>query len=633
MVKKKQIKKNSLVLFKKRPAVVVRVKDRLHIKLADGNVAKVRLKDVKLLHLGPVEDVTALMPDEGDLVTGWEVLLASVEENETIDLDTLAEFVFGSSSPANNWAAWLLVEDGLYFSGDPACIEVRTADQVEVESASRRSREEQKQRWQNFIDRAQNGQIDFQLDAEHLRDLEEFALGRTNESQLLKSLGRNERPEIAHALLLKWNYWDETVNPYPVRLGLNIKQPSPAAGFLAVEKREDLTYMKSYAIDDRGNRDPDDAISLESAAFDQGRLEHAVLWVHIADVAAQVTLGSPVEEQARRRSASLYLPENTVNMLPGTLVSKLGLGLENPSPALSFRIELKKNAEVERIEIMPSRVNVERVSYEDAEILMEAAPLKTLSKVLDEFTERRRNRGALFIDFPEIHIRVKDGEVNIRPLEKSNSRNLVREAMLLAGEAAGKFASQEGIPFPYVIQEPPIVPEHPEQRQLISMPGLAGQFALRKMLRSSHTSGEQGFHSGIGVACYSRVTSPLRRYVDLIAHMQLRGYLHKEPPLDQAQLLERVAAAEAVSTSIRRAEHYSRRHWTLVYLLQCPGWQGKGILLDRNGVMGRVIIPDLALETSLHLAVEKPLNSELNLALKSVNLPELEAGFYIHPLD
>lgn len=68
---------------------------------------------------------------------------------------------------------------------------------------------------------------------------------------------------------------------------------------------------------------------------------------------------------------------------------------------------------------------------------------------------------------------------------------------------------------------------------------------------------------------------PLRRYLDLVVHQQLRAHLRAEAGLSEQALMERVGAADAVSGSVRWAERNAINHWTLVYLQQNPDWQGR----------------------------------------------------------
>ena len=128
---------------------------------------------------------------------------------------------------------------------------------------------------------------------------------------------------------------------------------------------------------------------------------------------------------------------------------------------------------------------------------------------------------------------------------------------------------------------------------------------------------------------YTQSTSPLRRYLDLVSHQQLRAYLRGEALLDAGAVMERVGAAAAVTGSVRRAERFSITHWTLTYLLQHPDWRGEGVIVDKRGARVLVLIPTLGLETQIYPRQEYPLNRIVPLALNEVNLAEQEASFRI----
>ena len=57
---------------------------------------------------------------------------------------------------------------------------------------------------------------------------------------------------------------------------------------------------------------------------------------------------------------------------------------------------------------------------------------------------------------------------------------------------------------------------------------LAGMFALRKSLQRSLIRTSPAPHAGLGLEHYTQATSPLRRYVDLLVHQQLRAHLRGE---------------------------------------------------------------------------------------------------------
>ena len=110
----------------------------------------------------------------------------------------------------------------------------------------------------------------------------------------------------------------------------------------------------------------------------------------------------------------------------------------------------------------------------------------------------------------------------------------------------------------------------------------------------------------------------------IVAHQQLRAHLRGSGALDEAAVLERVGAAQAVAGSVRHTERLANRHWTLVYLQDNPDWQGAAILVDKPRQGGQVVLPDLGLEAPMHLERDMPLNSEFTVAVKGINLPRLE---------
>ena len=119
-------------------------------------------------------------------------------------------------------------------------------------------------------------------------------------------------------------------------------------------------------------------------------------------------------------------------------VEKLGLGLRDVSPTLSFGLTIGNQQEISRIEIVRSWVRVTRLSYAEVQQRLAEEPFARLWELAKTFRERRRENGAIEIRLPEVSVRVIDDEVNIRPLPALDSRTLVTEMMLMAGEAAAR---------------------------------------------------------------------------------------------------------------------------------------------------------------------------------------------------
>ena len=598
------MKQNSLILYKNQAGRVTAVDKKITIQLADGQTVSVRPKDVLLLHPGPIHSLADLQPPGGDVLTAWELMAG-----ETTTLAELSELAYEAITPATMWVLWQMLDDGLYFSGTPEAVAVHPAEKVADIRATREAKAAEEQAWAEFLVRLGGGAV-HNDDGRFLQDTIALAHGQTDRSRVLQALNQAQTAENAHKLLLDTGYWDSHVNPYPYRFGLTTHSPEIELPDLADEARRDLTHLTALAIDDEGNQDPDDALS-----WDNGRL-----WVHVADVAALVPPDSAADAEARARGANLYLPEGTITMLPPKATGLLGLGLSDVSPALSFGLDVVESGEVELVEIVPSWVRVTRLTYAEAETKLSQFPFRELHAVAQMYGQRRLENGAVELDLPEVRIRVVEGAVVIRPLPKLASRDVVREAMLMTGEAVGRFALQHHISLPFTTQDPPY-------EMLDLSGGPAAMFAQRRNMQRSQQSSAPGAHAGLGMGLYVQCTSPLRRYLDMVVHQQLRAWLRGEGVLDGTAVMERVGAADAVSGAVRQAERLSNHHWTLVYLQQNPDWQGEGIVVEKRGKQDVVLLPDLDLETRLHQKGEVGLNGRVTVAIKNVNLPKLEAHF------
>jgi len=590
----------ALVIYKGKLALAEEKGDRLELTLEGGEKLKVRPKDVLFLHPGPSR--LELRVPEGEEEAAWELL-----EGQKVSLKELAELAFGAYTPEAAYGAYLLAQKGERFVLEGGEVRARTREELASLEEMKRRKEERERAFGEAVERIRQGRPSLE-DRPLLAEVEALAYGERKESRLLKALGLPETPEAAHGLLLRLGLWRRE-NPHPRRLGLPLAPPDLPVPPLPEEERVDLTHLPAFAVDDEGSQDPDDALYAE-------RVEEGFrLFVHVADVAALVGPGSPLDGEALRRGANLYLPEGTVPMLPLAVTEALGLGLKEVSPALTFELLVSPEGELLREDLYLSWVRVRRLSYREALEVEALAPMKALAEA---FLRKRLAQGALDIALPEVKVRVEGEEIRITPLPPYESRVWVREAMLLAGYAAAHLALREGLPFPFATQE---APSHRVEGE-----GLAAMWAQRKALKRAQLKAAPAPHKGLGLPLYAQVTSPLRRYLDLVAHQQLRAWLKGERPLSQGEVLERVGAAEAVADLVREGERRSKLHWTLLYLME-KGYEGPGVLVERRGGQGVFLLPELGLTAQVVLSGPLALNAEVRLRFLEADLPALEARF------
>ncbi|MDR3122394.1 MAG: RNB domain-containing ribonuclease [Treponema sp.] len=628
------IPEKSLVAYKNKPALVVETGEKISVSLPGGEKLKVREKDIELLHRGPCgqADIEALSAGErtgnADVRGAWELLAGT-----TVSLQELAELVYGEFTAQSAWAAYAVLKEGLYFTGDIAALTGRDPAAVEADEGRWKLKQQDRADREAFLNRLRSNALDLPGDGRFLQDVEALAYGRTDKSRTMRDLGRQETPVEAHRLLLSAGAWTPWVNPHPPRFGLSLASPRfvpdpPPAD----ESRLDLTRLAAYAIDSPWSHDPDDAVSLEGD----------VLYVHIADPAASIRSGSQADMEARGRGATLYLPEGAVRMLSNEAMALYALGLaadeggaasDGPNPALTFKLRLAASGAIEDVEIFPSLIRVARLSYAQADVLASpenaGADLAGLFRVADRNRARRVAAGAALIDLPETHIAVGDGTISIERIATYRSMDMVQECMLLAGEGAALWALQQRLAFPFVSQETGDLPAEP-------LPGIAGSYQLRRCMRPRTLSVKPGLHWGLGLEQYTQVTSPLRRYTDLLAHQQIRARLRGQEPLDEDAVLLALAAGEAAAAAAVQAERASRAHWTAVYLSDksdhrsadrgSAGLRWEGVVVEKRGGRAVAVIPSLALETQVAAGSAAP-NDTLDLALVAVKIPEAEAVF------
>jgi exoribonuclease-2 len=312
-------------------------------------------------------------------------------------------------------------------------------------------------------------------------------------------------------------------------------------------------------------------------------------------------------------------------MLAEEALPIFALGLAETSPALTFKMILNGDGDIAETEIFPSTVKVTRLSYQEADTLAEDDRLRDLFAVVERNLKRRSRAGAVHIELPEVHISLKQGRVTVDPIVSYRSNGLVRECMLLAGEGAGIWALQRNIPFPYIEQE---IGEMPEKIPY----GMAGSYQLRRCLRPRILSTKPGRHEGLGLETYTQVTSPLRRYTDLLAHIQIRAFLRgagalQDETISADELYAKMATGEAAAITVNQAERASRNHWIMVYLSGQKDSVWDAVALEKKGNRWAALIPALALETQVSFRKEIEPNEPIKLVLKSVHIPQGEAIF------
>jgi exoribonuclease-2 len=605
----------ALVLYKQDPAKVTGSGRKIDISLLSGKNLSVRPKDVLLLHPGPISSLEAVISSSSRL-SGEVEPACEMLAGEVTDIAEFAELAYQEWTPQSAWAVEQMIQEGYFLTGSPWKIEIRGIDEREAIAAQRRQKEREAADWEAFLERVRAKAL-ADDDRRRFFDVENLAFGQSTSSRLLKALGIKEEPEHAHAFLLRMGIWDQYVDPMPRRFSISPEVPTQTEEAPEIPdepERIDLTGLRSFAIDDEGSRDPDDAVSIDGNT----------IWVHVADAAAVIAPGSESDERARERGTTHYLPEGAITMLDQAVTDTLALGLQDVSPALSIRIVLDDQAHITDTEICTSWIRAERLSYREVHDRLDEQPFRDMAVLLEQYEMRRRLAGSIDLNLPEVKVSVdRETGVSIRQLPDYDSKKLVSNAMVLAGEAASRFATERSIPFPYTVQMPP------DSLDEFEPDDLAAMFAFVRKMRPSEVRMSPDVHAGLGLDSYTRVTSPLRRYVDLLAHQQLRLYLSGQPLIDQEQLFVRAQSAFEQAKNAQQAERAASLFWKLVYLLDHPDWKGEAVILSIRKQGAQAVIPELALEILLPGVKDVEINQRLTVSPESVDIAFQQAQWRV----
>lgn len=583
--------------------------------------------------------------DPSSLEVAWEFL---TESEESADPASLAALLFSDQSPPLCYAAHrLLSEDKIYFKQKGDRYEPRPAAQVnEIKHQMERETQRQ-QEWESFMAKARQGLAGETVtwdktDRPRIEVLERFALLGEESSQrnqavdLLNAMGGAPTAAGAFDTLVAWGLWQLHENlalrrsQIPSQFSEDVltmvqqrlQAPPPD---LDDPQRLDLTHLKVYTVDDASTQEIDDGLSLET--LDDGTHR---LWIHIADPTRWVVPGDELDLEARRRCTTVYLPTGIIPMFPAELATgPMSLVQGKICCALSFGIVLGEAGDVQDYTIATSQIKpTYRLTYEDVDELLElgitAEPeLHDLARWSQVRGRWRVTQGAITINMPESVIKVQESEddIVIEVLEDSPARQMVAEMMILAGEVAARYGQTHDLAIPFRSQPQP---ELPSEEELIQLPtGWVRDSAIRRCMTRSEVGTTPSRHATLGLESYSQVTSPIRRYLDLLVHFQLKAHLRGDPlPFSSHEITELAQGASVAAYEATLVERQTKRYWALEYLRrhQKEVWDVMMLRwLREDDGLGLIMVEDLGLELAMRFNRSVTLGEQFQVRVSHAN--------------
>ncbi|GAB4406147.1 MAG: RNB domain-containing ribonuclease [Rhodoferax sp.] len=402
--------------------------------------------------------------------------------------------------------------------------------------------------------------------------------------------------------------------------------------------------VQAFSIDDSSTTEIDDALSVQGLGSAQ-----VVVGIHIAAPGLAIAPDSAIDQVARSRWSTVYMPGHKITMLPDELVQRYTLAQGQDCPAVSLYATFDANT----LDLLGTETRLERVFIADnlrhdvldtvvTEAWLQDPTVKTENEP-QRLTELREKLSFLYRlaqhlkvqrevvrGKPELFSRpdytfkligndgaepTGDERVEIRVRQRGAPLDLiVSEAMILANSTWGQWMADLGVPAIY-------------RSQASMAPGIKVRMGTKALP-----------HAGMGVKCYAWSSSPLRRYVDLVNQWQIiacarhgRTAALAAPfkPKDAA-LFAVISGFDAAYTAYNAYQSSIERFWTLRYVQQ------QGITeLDATVFKDNLARADtLPLVLPVAGAQGLPRGARVRVRLGTVDLVALDVqGSLLHRLD
>ncbi len=357
----------------------------------------------------------------------------------------------------------------------------------------------------------------------------------------------------------------------------------PALAAPAIADELPLASVEAFSIDDSHTTEIDDALSVQGLG--SGKV---IVGVHIAAPGLAMAPGSTLDQVARARMSTVYMPGYKITMLPDNVVAAYTLQEGRDCPAVSLYATFdeatlaleRSETKLERVPIVANLrhdqldaavtpawledTSVSGVTIPEAlsSLRQQLSFLYCLAKHLKAQREVVRGKPENFsrpdYNFKLLGERDTDeprGNESVQITTRQRGAPLdliVSEAMILANSSWGHWLGELGVPGLY-------------RSQASLAPGIKVRMGTRALP-----------HAGLGVKSYAWSTSPLRRYVDLVNQWQIiAAARHGKTaalaapfkPKD-AELFSILSAFDAAYAAYNGYQGGMERFWTLKYLQQ-----------------------------------------------------------------
>lgn len=381
-----------------------------------------------------------------------------------------------------------------------------------------------------------------------------------------------------------------------------------------IKARRDFRGTTTFTIDPMDAKDFDDAISFKR--LENGNLE---IGVHIADVSHYVRPGTAMDEEALKRSNSVYLVDRVIPMLPEQL-SNMVCSLRPHEDKFSFSAVFEIDEQGKVYDEWYGKTVIHsnrRFTYEEAQEIIEGKEgdytheIRILDKIAKILRKRRLKNGAMNIESEEMRFRLDESGNPIEVMIKTSkdAHKLIEEFMLLANRSVATYIAKPdnkniNIPFIYRCHDEPdpekvatfalfirkfgydidlVDPQTISKNinRLLSDIRESNEFsliqsmAIRSMAKASYETTNIG-HYGLAFDFYTHFTSPIRRYADLVVHRIVQEELTTQKHKYGKELDEVCKRISRMERKAVEAERESTKFFQTLFVIDKIGEEFEG---------------------------------------------------------
>ncbi|MCC6660701.1 MAG: VacB/RNase II family 3'-5' exoribonuclease [Phycisphaerales bacterium] len=334
--------------------------------------------------------------------------------------------------------------------------------------------------------------------------------------------------------------------------------------------RRDLTGDFVLTIDPPDAKDYDDAISIKRTK------DGWELGVHIADVAHFIKPGSALDDEARERGNSVYLPRLVIPMLPEVLSNGI-CSLQEAVPRFckSSFMAYDRDGNIRGEGAASTLIHsAKRLTYLEAQALIDGnageakrhakteprytpqlvEALQEMNRLARAIQSRRQRQGMISLELPDVNL-IFDDRGHVIDAEKEDdafTHTLIEMFMVEANEVIARIFERVNVPLIRRIHPEPVpgdvddlrraarvagftIPSRPTREELQGLlnatrgtpAARAVHMAVLRTLTKAEYSPALIGHFALASTAYAHFTSPIRRYADLTVHRALEEYLRQ----------------------------------------------------------------------------------------------------------